>query len=91
VWRRSREAAIPWPLPEGLDEAALHAKLYRRAVPASRAPAPDFVKLQAELKRPGVTRALLWQEYKAAHPDGQCGGAVKIIACIKDPGVIKSA
>ena len=68
--RRSREAAIPWPLPEGLDEAALHAKLYRRAVSASRAPAPDFVKLQAELKRPGVTRALLWQEYKAAHPDG---------------------
>ena len=68
--RRVREAAIPWPLPEGLDEAALHARLYRREAPASRAPAPDFVKLQAELKRPGVTRALLWQEYKAAHPDG---------------------
>ena len=68
--RRVREAAIPWPLPEGLDEAALHAKLYRREASASRAPAPAFVKLQAELKRPGVTRALLWQEYKTAHPDG---------------------
>jgi len=68
--RRVREAAIPWPLPEGLDEAALHARLYRREASASRAPAPDFVKLQAELKRPGVTRALLWQEYKTVHPDG---------------------
>ena len=68
--RRVREAAIPWPLPEGLDEETLHAKLYRRVAVAARTPAPDFVKLQAELKRPGVTRALLWQEYKAAHPDG---------------------
>ena len=68
--RRVREAAIPWPLPEELDEEALHAKLYRRAMPTSPSPVPDFVKLQAELKRPGVTRLLLWQEYKAAHPDG---------------------
>jgi hypothetical protein len=28
----------------------------------------DFAKLHAELSRPGVTRLLLWQEYKAAHP-----------------------
>lgn len=68
--RRVREAAIPWPLPEGLDEETLHAKLYRRVASAARTPAPDFGKLQAELKRPGVTRALLWQEYKTAHPDG---------------------
>ena len=31
---------------------------------------PDFAKLHAELKRPGVTRMLLWQEYKSAQPDG---------------------
>jgi transposase len=68
--RRAKEAGIVWPLPATLDEEALQAQLYRREVPLSRAPLPDFVKIQSELKRPGVTRLLLWQEYKAASPDG---------------------
>lgn len=68
--RRANEAGLGWPLPEALDEAALQATLYQREVPLSRSPPPDFAKLQAELKRPGVTRLLLWQEYKAVHPDG---------------------
>lgn len=68
--RRAKEAGVGWPLPEAFDEDALQARLYRRAVPLTRSPLPDFVNLQSELKRPGVTRLLLWQEYKAAHPDG---------------------
>lgn len=68
--RRAQEAGIGWPLPAEFDEAALQGKLYRRELPLSRSPQPDFAKLQAELKRPGVTRLLLWQEYKAAHTDG---------------------
>jgi transposase len=68
--RRCQAAGVGWPLPEGMDEAALQARLYQRAVPLSRNPAPDFAALHAELKRPGVTRLLLWQEYKAAQPDG---------------------
>ena len=67
---RCKEADVGWPLPAGLDEEALHGRLYRRGAPLSRSPAPDFAKLQAELKRPGVTRLLLWQEYKAAQPSG---------------------
>ena len=63
--RRCREAGLAWPLAPELDEEALHARLYRRQVPLSRTPAPDFAKLHAELRRPGVTRMLLWQEYKA--------------------------
>jgi transposase len=68
--RRCQAAEMVWPLPALLDEAALHAKLYQRAVPLSRTPQPDFALLHAELKRRGVTRLLLWQEYKAAYPDG---------------------
>ena len=68
--RRAKAAGIGWPLPEEFDEAQLQARLYRREVPLTRSPLPDFAKLAAELKRPGVTRLLLWQEYKAAHPDG---------------------
>ncbi|MGH8296605.1 MAG: IS21 family transposase [Steroidobacteraceae bacterium] len=68
--RRCAAAGLAWPLPPELDEEALYARLYRRAVPLSHTPAPDFARLHAELKRPGVTRMLLWQEYKAAQPDG---------------------
>ncbi|MCG3202372.1 MAG: IS21 family transposase ISPpu7 [Gammaproteobacteria bacterium] len=68
--RRAQQAGLSWPLPEGLDELALQSLLYRREVPLSRTPAPDFARLHAELKRPGVTRLLLRQEYKAERPDG---------------------
>jgi transposase len=68
--RRAREAGVSWPLPPHLDEAALHAQLYRRAVPVSVTPRPDFPYLHGELRRRGVTRLLLWEEYKAAHPQG---------------------
>ena len=68
--RRTKEAGLDWPLPPDVDEAALQTTLYQREAPLTRNPLPDFAKLHAELKRPGVTRALLWQEYKATHPDG---------------------
>ena len=67
---RARKAGVSWPLPDGVDESALHAMMYRRVVPLSRAPRPDFAYLHNELRRRGVTRLLLWEEYKAAHPDG---------------------
>ncbi len=68
--RRMREVGLVWPLAPELDEAALHARLYQRQVPLSRTPQPEFARIHAELKRPGVTRLLLWQEYKAERPDG---------------------
>jgi transposase len=68
--QRCRQAGIGWPLPDGVDEEALHERLYRREVPLSRTPQVDFAKLHAELARPGVTRLLLWQEYKAQCPEG---------------------
>lgn len=68
--RRAREAGLSWPLAPELDESALHGQLYRRSVPLSRTPQPDFAELHRELRRRGVTRLLLWEEYKAAHPDG---------------------
>lgn len=68
--RRCKAAGVSWPLPPELDEVALHAQLYRRSVPLPSRPAPDFAVLHGELKRPGVTRLLLWQEYKTQEPDG---------------------
>jgi len=31
---------------------------------------PDWAELARELKRPGVNMMVLWEEYRAAHPDG---------------------
>src|SRR5690606_5680153 len=69
--RRARAAGLTWPLPDELNEEALHARLYRRAAPPpNRRPEPDFAHVHAELARRGVTRLLLWQEYKAEQPEG---------------------
>jgi len=68
--QRVHEAGLTWPLPAELAEATLHERLYRRSVPLSRTPQPDFAYLHRELQRRSVTRLLLWEEYKAAQPDG---------------------
>jgi len=63
---RFAQAGLSWPLPSDLDEDALYAKLYPTQATA-RSPEPDFARIAAELKRKGVTRKLLWQEYEAEH------------------------
>jgi len=39
-------------------------------VPSDQRPMPDWAWAHAELRRPGVTLALLWQEYRLANPQG---------------------
>jgi len=68
--RRAAQAGIGWPLSAELDEAALQARLYPPPPPIADYPLPDFTTVHTELTRKGVTRWLLWQEYKATHPDG---------------------
>jgi transposase len=70
---------LSWPLTEELDDAALAARLGTRTDDSSdvqssarRAP-PDFASVHEQLKRKGVTRLLLWEEYRAAHPDDGYG------------------
>ena len=68
---RAREAGLSWPLPEQLDDGALARLLFPRPVPSSETrPVPDWAYVHRELRRKGVTRILLWQEYKDAHPEG---------------------
>ena len=61
-------AALGWPLPEGMDDAALEARLFPRAAPAARFAVPDGALIHQELKRKGVTLQLLWEEYAEANP-----------------------
>lgn len=68
---RADRAGITWPLPEGLDDAALEAKLFPSSPQCdSSRPRPDVAHIHQELKRPGVTLRLLWVEYLAVHTNG---------------------
>jgi hypothetical protein len=70
--RRAREAGLGWPLPDGLDDDSLELLLFPASptVPDPDRPAPDWAAMDTELRKPGVTRMLLWQEYRAEYPCG---------------------
>jgi transposase len=63
---RARRADLTWPLPDGLDDARLEALLFPPApnVPTEQRPVPDWALVHRELRRPNVTLALLWEEYR---------------------------
>lgn len=69
---RAAAEGLSWPLPDGLDAAALERRLF--ADPAEKLPgqriAPDWQEVHRELRGKGVTLALLWQEYQERQPDG---------------------
>lgn len=58
---------LTWPLPHGMDEAQLEAKLFRTQTTPSRLVEPDFAQIHQELKRKGVTLQLLWAECAERH------------------------
>lgn len=68
-----RRAGLSWPLPEALDDVALANRLCAKPAESAHAPVahvvPDFASIHEQLKAKGVTRLLLWEEYRAAHPD----------------------
>ena len=69
--RRARVVGIAWPLPAGIDEAELEHRLFPPSKPGrAKRPLPDWAMVHQELKRKGMTLALLWHEYKSAHPEG---------------------
>ena len=69
---RARATGVVWPLPDDLDDAQLEALLYppTPAIAADQRPMPDWAWVHRELRRPDVTLALLWEEYRAGAPDG---------------------
>ncbi len=68
---RAQQAGLGWPIPEGLHERDLGRLLFpTQAVTGQRRfTEPDFPVVCQELKRKGVTKQLLWQEYRQHHPD----------------------
>ena len=69
---RMRVAAIAWPLAPELDsDVALTRLMFAGdCVVKSKRPEPNWAELHLELKKKGVTRQLLWEEYKTGRPEG---------------------
>ena len=70
---RAAAAGIGWPLAADVTDESLMARLFVNA--GVRAGAryhaePDWSALVRELKRPGVNLLVLWEEYRAVHPEG---------------------
>ena len=70
--RRAAVIGLAWPIPPELDDARLERRLFTPSGGhAGRTPPlPDWPRLHTELRCPGVTLLLLWEEYRAEHPDG---------------------
>lgn len=70
--KRAELAELSWPLPEGLCDTELEQRLFPppQVIPADQRPLPDWAHIHQELKRKGVTLALLWEEYQSIHPEG---------------------
>ena len=68
---RAAEAGLTWPLPEGLSEEELERRLFPgEPVSARKEPEPNWGEIHRELRKKGVTRQLLWEEYRRGAPQG---------------------
>ena len=70
---RAAAADLRWPLPATLSDRVLEAMLYAghgSQQGARRKSEPDWAYVHHELRRPGVTLMLLWEEYRQGEPNG---------------------
>jgi len=71
--RRAEAVGLAWPLSDELTDEVLEGRLYPpppATASKDKRPLPDWAAIHRELKRPGVTLQLVWQEHRGAHPDG---------------------
>lgn len=70
--RRAREAGLSYPLPDDLADDAIELRLFPPVVVSKDVVrnTPDWALVHQEMRKKHVTLDLLWQEYKAQHPDG---------------------
>jgi transposase len=71
--KRAAAVGLAWPLADDVTDDALEQRLFGRAGVATgqrRRIEPDWAALARELKRPGVTMTILWEEYQEAHAEG---------------------
>jgi len=67
---RASEAGLGWPLPDELSDEELERQLFPSVVKIyGKRNYPNWALVHKELRKKGVTRHLLWTEYKEETPD----------------------
>jgi transposase len=68
---RAAEAGLSWPLPEGITEEEIEGRLFpREPISVRKESEPNWSDIHRELRKKGVTRGLLWEEYRLGAPRG---------------------
>ena len=89
---RARRAALAWPLPGELDDAALERLLFPPPPQGGTVrPEPEWAMLHLELRRPGVTLALLWEEYRLGIPRATATAVLRAAPRLGGPAVADDA
>ena len=72
---KARELKLTWPLPPELSDSKLEALIYpnERQAPSAISHTPNWNEVHLELKRKGITKQLLWEEYKQQYPNNSFG------------------
>jgi transposase len=72
---RAKDAGLSWPDVADMDDAVLERRLFTQTtLPDNpRFAEPDWSQVVRDLKRQGVSLQLLWEEYRADHPDNGYG------------------
>jgi transposase len=71
--KRAAAAGLAWPLADDVTDEVLEQRVFGRAGAATgqrRRAEPDWAALARELKRPGVTMMILWEEYREINQSG---------------------
>ncbi|MDA3858218.1 MAG: hypothetical protein PF480_08280 [Roseovarius sp.] len=77
-------------MPDNLSDADLELRLFPHQLGASSRPIPqpDWAYVHTELRRKGVTLALLWEEYRSVYPDG-CKRCFDLAVTHKSCGMVQ--
>ena len=67
---KAKAFQLTWPLSDDLDDTALAQKFYPKAdtQQSTKFYTPNWPELNLEFKKKGITKQLLWEEYKEQHP-----------------------
>lgn len=74
VLARFKASSLSWPLPADISHDTLEKLIFPpKDTSASELVMPDMLYFDTEMRKPGVTRQLLWMEYKAQAGDKAMG------------------
>ena len=68
--KRFKESGLTFEQLSYLSDSEIYQRLFPTVQKQRGKIKPDFAKMNCELKKKHLTRQLLWEEYKQAHPEG---------------------